>query len=57
MLLDRFGRAIEIVKDDGFNVAEEIFIELEGSVPSTMAKSIGLAVIELSNVFQKLIEY
>ena len=53
MLLDRFGKAVEIVKNDGFNVAEEIFIELEGSVPSTMAKSIGLAVIELSNVFQK----
>jgi len=53
MLLDRFGKAIELVKNDGFNVSEEIYIELEGSVPSTMAKSIGLAIIELSNVFQK----
>jgi len=53
MLLDRFGMAIELVKNDGFDVSEEIYIELEGSVPSTMAKSIGLAIIELSNVFQK----
>jgi len=53
MLLDRFGNAVELVKNDGFHVSEEIYIELEGSVPSTMAKSIGLAVMELSNVFQK----
>ena len=53
MLLDRFGKAVNLVKNDGFNISEEIYIELEGSVPSTMAKSIGLAVIELSNVFQK----
>jgi len=52
MLLDRFGKSIDLVKRDGFDVAEEIYIELEGSVPNTMAKSIGLAVIELSNVFQ-----
>jgi UDP-hydrolysing UDP-N-acetyl-D-glucosamine 2-epimerase len=53
MLLDRFGKAVDFVKKDGFNVTEEIYIELEGSVPSTMAKSIGLAVIELSNAFQR----
>ena len=53
MLLNRFGKSVELVKNDGFDVSEEIYIELEGSVLSTMAKSIGLAVIELSNVFQK----
>ena len=53
MLLERFGRAVDLVKNDGFDVSEEIYIELEGSVPSTMAKSIGLAVIELSNAFQR----
>ncbi len=53
MLLDRFGRSVDLVKQDGFSIAEEVYIELEGSVPSTMAKSIGLAIIELSNVFQK----
>ena len=53
MLLDRFGRSVDLVKQDGFSVSEEVYIELEGSVPSTMAKSIGLAIIELSNIFQK----
>jgi len=53
MLLDRFGKAVDLVKNDGFDVSEEIYIELEGSVPSTMAKSIGLAVIELASAFQR----
>jgi UDP-hydrolysing UDP-N-acetyl-D-glucosamine 2-epimerase len=53
MLLDRFGRAVELVKKDGFDVSEEIYVELEGSIPGTMAKSIGLTVIELSNLFHR----
>jgi len=53
MPLDRFGRAVDLVRSDGFKVSEEIYIELEGSVPSTMAKSIGLGIIEFSNVFQR----
>ena len=53
MLLDRFGRAVELVKNDGFNISEEIYIELEGSIPSTMTKSIGLSIIELSSAFHK----
>ena len=54
LLLDRFGEAINIVRKDGFDVAELVFTELEGSVPATMAKSVGLAVIEFANVFQRL---
>ena len=54
MLLDRFGKAIDVVKDDGFEVQEEIYIELEGSVPGTMVKTMGLGVIELANAFQRL---
>jgi len=49
MLLDRFGKAVNLVKADGFEVFDEVYIELEGSVPSTMAKSIGFAIIELTN--------
>lgn len=54
MLLERFGKAIEVVKADGFQVDEEIYIELEGSVPATMVKSMGLGIIELGNAFQRL---
>jgi len=54
MLLDRFGKAVEIVKSDGFEVTEEIYIELEGSLPTTMVKSMGLGIIELGNALQRL---
>lgn len=54
MLLDRFGKAKNIVESDGFEIAEEVFMELEGSVPNTMAQSIGLGVIQFANAFQRL---
>ncbi len=54
MLLDRFDRPVRRVKSDGFHVDAEIFMEVEGSTPATMAKSVGLGVIEFSSVFQRL---
>lgn len=54
MMLDRFGLASGIVESDGFVVDEKIFMEVEGSVPSSMAKSIGLGIIEFANAFQRL---
>ncbi len=54
MLLDRFGTAVNVVEQDGFVVDEKIYIELEGSVPATMVKSMGLAIIELGNTFARL---
>jgi UDP-hydrolysing UDP-N-acetyl-D-glucosamine 2-epimerase len=54
MLLDRFGRAVEVVEADGFAVDERVYIELEGSIPTTMVKTIGLAIIELGNAFHRL---
>lgn len=54
MLLDRFGAAVNIVESDGFTVDGRVYIELEGSVPTTMAKSVGFAVIEFASEFQRL---
>jgi len=54
MLLDRFGKAADIVEADGFTIHERVYVELEGSVPTTMVKSMGLAVIELGSAFARL---
>ena len=54
MLLERFGNAVDVVEADGFRVDERVYIELEGSVPTTMVKSMGLAIIELGNAFHRL---
>jgi len=40
MVLGRFGRPIKVVRGDGFQVDSED-LELEGSTPATMAKSVG----------------
>lgn len=54
MLLERFGRAEGIVASDGFSIDGRVFLEVEGSVPVTMAKSIGLGIIEFTTEFQRL---
>ncbi len=54
MVLERFGAPVKNVRKDGFEVHAEVFIELEGSNPTTMAKSLGFAVIEFASEFQRL---
>ncbi|MEM7391837.1 MAG: UDP-N-acetylglucosamine 2-epimerase, partial [Verrucomicrobiota bacterium] len=54
MVLERFGEAFRRVEADGFEVTSRMYIELEGSVPTTMAKSVGIAVIEFSTEFRRL---
>ena len=54
MLLERFGEAEKMVVKDGFKVDHRVFLEVEGSVPTTMSKSIGLGIIEFTNVYQNL---
>ena len=40
MVLERFDLPVEVVRSDGFPIDGEIYIELEGSTPTTMAISI-----------------
>ena len=54
MVLERFDLPVQVVKRDGFRVDGEIYIELEGSTPATMAKSAGFAVVEFASEFQRL---
>jgi UDP-hydrolysing UDP-N-acetyl-D-glucosamine 2-epimerase len=54
MVLERFGLAVENVRSDGFKIDGEIYIELEGSTPATMAKSVGFAIVEFSSEFHRL---
>lgn len=54
MLLDRFGDAVRQVEKDGFRIASRIYMELEGSVPITMTKSLGIAVGEFASELYRL---
>ena len=54
MVLERFGRPVDVVRSEGFEIDGEIYTELEGSTPGSMAKSVGFGVVEFSSEFQRL---
>ncbi len=54
MVLERFDQPVRIVRADGFPVDGEVYLELEGSTPSTMAKSVGFGITEFASEFQRL---
>jgi UDP-hydrolysing UDP-N-acetyl-D-glucosamine 2-epimerase len=54
MVLERFDQPVKVVRADGFPVDGEIYIELEGSTPATMAKSVGFGTVEFASEFQRL---
>lgn len=51
-LLYRFGNVQEVIREDGFEPTATIHNILEGENPTTMAKSTGLAIIELAGLFE-----
>ena len=53
-LLERYGDLRKILKKDKIKVCAEAFIVLEGENTLTMAKSTGIAIIELSSIFNNL---
>src|SRR5882724_6680175 len=54
MVLERFHQPVQVVREDGFQVDGEVYIELEGSTPVTMAKSVGFGVVEFASEFHRL---
>lgn len=53
-LLDRYGKAADFIIQDGFESKAKVYMVLEGENPTTMAKTTGLGLMELTNVFYNL---
>ena len=53
-LLERFGKAINVIKADGFTPIRSIHYVIEGETLATQAKSTGLGIVELSSAFEDL---
>lgn len=53
-LLDRYGKTVEIIEQDGFAITERVYMVLEGENLVTSAKSTGLGIVELATVFDNL---
>jgi UDP-hydrolysing UDP-N-acetyl-D-glucosamine 2-epimerase len=54
MVLERFDMPLQVVEKDGFTISGQIYVELEGSTPTTMAKSLGFGVVEFASEFRRL---
>jgi UDP-hydrolysing UDP-N-acetyl-D-glucosamine 2-epimerase len=53
-LLDRYGSVVEQIEADGFAVDTYVYMVLEGENPTTMAKTTGIGIMELSTAFHNL---
>ena len=53
-LLYRFGNVREIMQKDGFIPDATVYTIVEGETPTTMAKSTGLAIMELATLFENV---
>ncbi|WP_457570650.1 UDP-N-acetylglucosamine 2-epimerase [Desulfovulcanus sp.] len=54
MLLEKYGSPIRYLEHDGFKPSKTFQFLLEGETPLTMAKSTGIAIVELASIFQNL---
>lgn len=53
-LLQRFGNVREVIENDGFKPSATVYTIVEGETPTTMAKSTGMAIMELATLFENL---
>ena len=53
-LLDRFGKAVNIIREDGFEPVKAVHYIVEGETLLTQAKSTGMGIIELSTALDEL---
>jgi UDP-hydrolysing UDP-N-acetyl-D-glucosamine 2-epimerase len=50
LLLYKYGNAVEAIEDDGFKIDEKVYMIMEGENPTTMAKTVGIGIMELATV-------
>ena len=53
-LLERYGNVVEVMREDGFKPVMEVHMVVEGETPLTSTKTVGLGIVEMSNVFHHL---
>ena len=53
-LLDRYGKVIRYISNDGFKVDAQVYMVIEGENPVTSAKTTGIGLMELPTVFDNL---
>lgn len=51
LLLYKYGNAVEVIENDGFQIDEKVYMIVEGENPTTMAKTVGIGIMELATIF------
>ncbi|MEZ6855062.1 UDP-N-acetylglucosamine 2-epimerase [Halodesulfovibrio aestuarii] len=50
-LIERYGNAADVIQSDGFTISARAYSLVEGENLTSMAKTTGLAIMEMSNIF------
>ena len=53
-LLDRYGRVADIIREEGFDIAAEVYSVLEGDDIAQSVRGVGIALMELASVLSRL---
>ena len=53
-LIEKYGKIIKNIEEDGFKIDKKITMLLEGGTPTAMAKTTGLGLLEFSTAFENL---
>ncbi len=53
-LVDKFGDLENILKKDGFEIDEKVYMQVEGDKPNAMVKTAGLGMLGLADVYERL---
>ena len=53
-LIDKQGKCIELIKNDGFKVDEEVNMNMSDDSPGAMAQIVGLGLLKFPEIFTKL---
>lgn len=54
VLLEKYGSAVNVIERDNLNISERVYMIVEGENPVTMAKSVGLGIIEITTALDNL---
>jgi len=53
-LLERYGEAIEQIREDGFEPDATLHYMIEGGTPTTMAKSTGMGIVNMATLLEEM---
>ena len=53
-LLDKFGKAVNLIESEGFEITAKFFMLVEGETPETMAMSTGLGITKITDILMNV---